>query len=190
MKPYQWLMALALVGAGGLAVFGDKTPGADVAEPVERVAPTARAASAPAAAAAPARQANASVAAAEPAILALRPRADLVGEEGAEFGAKDAVFQSQNWNPPAPPPPPASVEPPAPPPPPPSAPPVPFTVLGKAVGDGSWEVFLARGEQTYIVRLHSVIDGQYRIDAIAPPTMTMTYLPLKQVQQINIGVLD
>lgn len=70
------------------------------------------------------------------------------------------------------------------------APPLPFTVLGKAVGDGSWEVFLAHGEQTYIVRLHSVIDGQYRIDAIAPPTMTMTYLPLKQVQQINIGVLD
>ncbi|HEY0063319.1 MAG TPA: hypothetical protein VGC21_14465, partial [Telluria sp.] len=76
------------------------------------------------------------------------------------------------------------------PPPAPVAPPLPFTFLGKAVANGSWEVFLARGEQTYIVRNKMVIDGTYRVDAINPPNLTLTYLPLNQVQQLNIGVLD
>jgi hypothetical protein len=58
------------------------------------------------------------------------------------------------------------------------------------VTDGQWEVYLARGEQTYVVKNHSVIDGVYRVDAIAPPTLTMTYLPMNQVQQLNIGVSD
>ena len=77
-----------------------------------------------------------------------------------------------------------------PPPPPPSAPPLPFTFLGKAVSNGQGEVFLARGSETLIVRDKMVLDGVYRIDVIAPPGMTMTYLPLNQVQQLNIGVLD
>jgi hypothetical protein len=41
-----------------------------------------------------------------------------------------------------------------------------------------------------IVRNKSVIDGVYRVDAIAPPGMTITYLPMNQVQQLNIGVRD
>ena len=67
---------------------------------------------------------------------------------------------------------------------------MPFTFLGKAVANGQWEVFLARGSETLIVRDKTVIDGIYRIDAIAPPAMTFTYLPLNQAQQLNIGVLD
>ena len=35
-----------------------------------------------------------------------------------------------------------------------------------------------------------VIDGAYRVDAIAPPTLKLTYLPLNQVQQLNIGVFE
>jgi hypothetical protein len=30
----------------------------------------------------------------------------------------------------------------------------------------------------------------YRVDAIAPPILTLTYLPLNQVQQLNLGVFD
>jgi hypothetical protein len=67
---------------------------------------------------------------------------------------------------------------------------LPFTYLGKAVGEGAWEVYLARGDKTYIVRTKTVVDGIYRVDAIAPPTLTFTYLPLNQVQQLNIGVFD
>lgn len=70
------------------------------------------------------------------------------------------------------------------------APPLPFIVLGKAVADGEWEIYLGRGDRTYSVHKQSVIDGVYRVDKIAPPMMTLTYLPLNQVQQINIGVFD
>lgn len=190
MKPYQWLMAAGLLGAAGLAFFGDKTPSSEVAEPAERGAGVAAARAVPAARAA-ATPSSASVSASSAVavtVLGVLPRAQLVGESDAEFSAKDGVFQSQNWMPP--PPAPAMAQQAPPPPPAPSAPPLPFTVIGKAVGDGSWEVFLARADKTYVVRLHTVIDGQYRVETIAPPTMTLTYLPLKQVQQINIGVLD
>jgi hypothetical protein len=176
MTPRQLALGAALAAAAALAAFGDTTPAdtTPVAEAVERRP----------AKAAPARAAAGSAAAAvaEPAILALRPRADLLGE-GVGAGA-DAVFLSQDWTPP--PPKPAA----PPPPPPPSAPPLPFTFLGKAAADGSWEVFLARADKTYIVRGKTVVDGQYRVDSIAPPLMTLTYLPLNQVQQLNIGVPD
>ncbi|MES2741051.1 MAG: hypothetical protein V4754_08860 [Pseudomonadota bacterium] len=199
MTPRRIALGGALALAAGLAFFGDKSPSGQVSEAVER-RPDARAGAsakpaAPAAAVSTATTATtaatakgASGAVAEPRIIALRPRASLVGEAGeAVFGAGEGPFLSQNFNPPPPPPPPPVV---APPPPPPSAPPLPFTYLGKAVGQGRWEVFLVRGDQTYIVRLDTVIDGTYRVDAIAPPVMTMTYLPLNQVQQLNIGVSD
>jgi hypothetical protein len=176
MTPRHLLMGAALVVAAGFAVFGDKTPGgADVVEPVVR-APVA-------AAAAPARVTTAAVpkAAAAPAILRLLPRDELIAAgDGAD------AFGSRDWTPPPPPPQPVV----APPPPPPTAPPLPFTFVGKAVEKGEWEVFLARGAETLIVRNKTVIDGVYRVDAIAPPAMTFTYLPMNQVQQLNIGVRD
>lgn len=219
MKPYQILMALALVGAAALLVFGDSSPDGGIAEAVQRpraasasVASSAAAGGVPQSAAptpaAPRSAATAPVAAApltgsitgsaagvaraskaqpEAAILRLIPRAVLVGEAGeATFAAGEGIFQGQNWNPPPPPPPPVSNAPP----PPPMAPPVPFTVIGKALADGAWEVYLARGDKTYVARPQSIIDGSYRVEKITPPTMSITYLPLNQVQQMNIGALD
>ncbi len=43
---------------------------------------------------------------------------------------------------------------------------------------------------TYIVQTKMVVDGAYRVDAITPPVLSLTYLPLNQVQQLNIGVFD
>jgi hypothetical protein len=175
MTPRHLLMGAALVVAAGFAFFGDKTPGGDVVEPVVR---------APGAASAPARVVVApkTAVAAAPAILRLQPREDLISAgDGAD------AFGSRDWTPPPPPPPPPQ---PAPPPPPPTAPPLPFTFLGKAVEKGEWEVFLARGAETLIVRNKTVIDGVYRVEAISPPGMTITYLPMNQVQQLNIGVRD
>ncbi|SFL85037.1 hypothetical protein [Rugamonas rubra] len=200
MKPYQVLMGVALVGAAGLLLWGDPTPSGELAEPAPRHAAPAAAANgngngdtgaADSAATTPAatRNARAGAAAADAtttAILALLPRAQLLGEAGEGFGADGAVFQGQNWNPP---PPPVKAERP-PPPPPPTAPPLPFTILGKAVSAGAWEVFLARGDKTYVARLNEVIDGTYRVDRIAPPLLMLTYLPLNQTQQVNIGVSD
>jgi hypothetical protein len=173
MTPRHLLLGAALLVAAGFAVFGDKNP-AGVVEPVQRSA----AAAAPARTAAPASAGPAGMV----TILQLAPRDALIGD-GAEGGS---AFRALDWTPPPPPKP----APPATPPPPPSAPPLPFTFVGKAIEKGVWEVFVARGADTLIVRDKMVIDGVYRIDTIAPPAMTITYLPLNQVQQLNIGVRD
>jgi hypothetical protein len=170
MTPRHLMLGAALLIAAAFAVFGDKSPNG-VVEPVQRNA------------AAGAPRATVAAAAPKPAaavtILRLVPRGDLIGDGAAGGNA----FGALDWTPP---PKPAA----PPPPPPPSAPPLPFTFLGKAVEQGVWEVFLARGSETLIVRDKMVIDGVYRVDAIAPPGMTITYLPLNQVQQLNIGVRD
>jgi len=180
MKPYQIAMAIALLGAAGLALFGDKTPSSDVAEAVVRQ-PRAGAA------VAAARSGKAESGPKEDImILRLQPRALLIGDAADGFGPADGIFGGHSWNPPPPPPPPPLNTAP----PPPMAPPLPFAYIGKAAADGAWEVYLARADKVYVVRLKTVIDGVYRVDAIAPPMMTLTYLPLNQVQQLNIGVLD
>ena len=187
MKPYQIAMGLALAAAAGLLLFGDNSPSADIAEPVTRGQANAPTAAPAVRGAAPARAGKDVRPQAEVAILRLLPRAELIGESGeAAFASGEGVFLGQNWNPPPPPPPPASNLPP----PPPMAPPVPFVYIGKAVADGAWEIYLSRADKTYVVRTHTVIDGAYRVERIAPPLMSVTYLPLNQVQQINIGVFD
>ncbi|HEX8478474.1 MAG TPA: hypothetical protein VF663_09070 [Telluria sp.] len=180
MKPRHLAMGAALLAAAGLVFFGDNAPDSGVAEPVERVARVARAPAAAAPVAAATTRAGA-----EPVILRLLPRDELMGE--SVKGGTD-LFGSRNWNPPAPPPPVQAVN--TAPPPPPMAPPLPFKLIGKSVGSGVYEVYLARGEQVYLVREKTTIDGTYRVDKIAPPMLTLTYLPLNQVQQLNIGVFD
>jgi len=186
MKPYHIVMGLALAGAAALVLFGDRTPAGEIVEPVARR-------SAPAVAASErVRDRAGAGAGSDVAIGRLVPRAQLVGAAGdATFGAGEGVFLGQNWNPPPQQQPTAAeraaANVPAPPP---MAPPVPFNYFGKAVQDGAWEVYLARGDKTYIARNHSVIEGAWRVDRIAPPLLTVTYLPLNQVQQINIGAID
>lgn len=183
MKPRHMLMGVALMGAAALVLFGDKAPSDTVAEAVERKPARVPATSAPPAE----KSAGATVGAAS--ILRLVPREELIGEVGeGSFKSKDGVFGGQNWNPP--PPPPAAAELKPAPPPPPTAPPLPFQYLGKAAADGQWEVYLGRGEQTFVVKKGMQIDGTYRVDAIAPPNLTLTYLPMNQVQQLNIGVIE
>ncbi len=158
-----------------------------MAEPVERASGAPARAATPVLAAVAGRAAASASASSEVRILRLVPRALLIGEAGeGAFAAGDGVFGGQNWNPPPPPPPPVSNAPP----PPPMAPPLPFIYIGKAAADGAWEVYLSRADKVYVVRSKTVIDGTYRIEAIAPPVMSLTYLPFKQVQQINIGAID
>ena len=173
MTPRHYLLLAGVLGAGALLLFGERQPVAEVAEAVER-------------AVTPAHPRAARPAVAQPAILALLPRSEVAGEDGDTLGGADGVFQSQNWTPP----PPKMAVTVAPPPPPPMAPPLPFVYLGKVAADGAWEVFLSRADKTYIVRAHTVIDGAYKVVTIAPPVMTLTYLPLNQLQQLNIGVSE
>jgi hypothetical protein len=209
MKRRHLLMGVGLVAAAGLFAFGDNSPNSEVAEPVQRLVVPAKAgtyteSARPAALQPPASRelsvgsrlrgndaggARANDAAVQPAggkgaphILRVQPRHALIGADG--LGGGGDVFVSHDWTPP----PPAPVAPP--PPPPPSAPPLPFTLIGKGFENGAWEVYLSRSGKTYIVKPKTVIDGMYRVDAIAPPILTFTYLPLNQVQQLNIGAFD
>ena len=179
MMTRHLLMGAALLVAAGFALFGDNSPTAAVLAPAPRALAANAANAAVSARVAPIAATRATSAAVT--ILRLEERATLV----AMSGVSGAAFASHDWTLP-----PVQAVAPPPPPPPPSAPPLPFTFIGKAVANGQWEVFLARGGETLIVRDKMVIDGVYRIDAIAPPGMTFTYLPLSQVQQIHIGVLD
>ncbi|MFA9217089.1 MAG: hypothetical protein ACEQSK_08280, partial [Sphingomonadaceae bacterium] len=96
MKPYQIVMALALAGAAGLVLFGDRSSSSDVAEPVERASRAPESKPVAASRAAPG----------EVMILPLLPRAELIGAAGeGSFASADGVFDGQNWNPPPPPPP-------------------------------------------------------------------------------------
>jgi hypothetical protein len=69
----------------------------------------------------------------------------------------------------------------------PHAPPLPFGFVGKHWQAGSWQVYLARGEELRVARLATVIDGQYRVESIVPPHLVLTYLPLNERQTLDIG---
>jgi len=93
---------------------------------------------------------------------------------------RTTLFASTTWTPP---PKPAAVAPA----PPPAAPPLPFTYIGKRLEDGAWQVYVSRGDQTLIMREQQTIDGTYRIDAVKPPQMILTYLPMNEQQTMSIG---
>lgn len=73
---------------------------------------------------------------------------------------------------------------------PPTAPPLPFAYLGMKREDALLYVFLASGDRTYVVRQGDVLGELYRIESIEPPTMKVMYLPLQQVQTLQIGVIE
>ena len=125
-------------------------------------------------------------------ILALYSRQSLIsvghiGLDGKKLDVSSPIFTTQSWIP-VPPVDPKLKNPP--PPPPPMAPPLNFTFIGKKLEAGVWEIYLARGNNSYIVRKESVIDGTYRVDSVTPTALILTYLPLNQVQRLNIKGFD
>lgn len=200
MKPRHALMAVAVVIAGWLALFADKTPGDGVAEPVVAAkgrspnlavgSPSATSLSAPSPVPAPVPTTG-DVATEQNArhgklklpvtILALRARDELIGGASSKGGS---LFGSQSWVPPPPPPPKPSAPPPL------TAPPLPYSFIGKKLEDAVWEVYLTKDEHTFIVREKTVLEQTYRVDSIKPPTLTLTYLPLNQMQTLTIGGAD
>jgi hypothetical protein len=166
MKARHAALALTLLATGWLNWLRDVPSGATLVSPTEGSDFAGR----------PARSVAAPVAA--PAILELRARSELIGSSGVPA----ALFDSHSWTSPPPP-----VEVKAEPPPKPVAPPLPFIYLGRKLENEKWEVYLARGSETYVVREKSEIDGTYRAESITPSTLTITYLPLKEVQTLTIG---
>ncbi len=111
-----------------------------------------------------------------PMILALRPR-----QTSAQIANS---FAPHDWTPP-PPPRPKPVAPP-----PPTAPPLPYKVIGKKFEDGSWQVFLARQDQVFVVKPQDTLENTYRVEETKPPVMILTYLPLQQRQTLPIGAAE
>ena len=185
MKRRHQLMAVAVVASAGLSIYGHLPSGGGVVG-----AGRARAAGAAghgvddgaaAAVAAASSPSTADKPHAPITIAALRPRAELMAHAASE------LFVAQTFDAPPPPPPPA------PKPAPPAsatAPPLPFAYLGKKLDNGHWEVYLADGDRTYFLREGSVVDTDYAVNSIRPPTLTLTYLPLKQMQTLSIGGAD
>lgn len=194
MTPRHAILAAGLAFAAWLSLFADKTPTAGISHPTARSSsevpqsPKSALTNGSVVTQGSARSADSSRN--DVAILALLPREapraePAAGAEAAKQsagkGGAGGLFVYQNWTPPPPPPPPPSA---------PSAPPLPFSYLGKKFQDRVWEAYLARADNTYIVREQTVIDGTYRVDSIRPPILSLTYLPLNQVQTIFIGVAE
>lgn len=173
MTPRQYLMAAGLAVSAALALWGDKRPADDS---VDAPLPSVRAVAAPAAHAAGRSVPDSS-------ILLVDAR-HLVEASGGGTAAHASPFASASWAPAAPPPLAAPVAEQAAAP---AAPVVPFTVLGKALSNNTWEVFLANGNTTYVVHENSTVDDTYRIDSIQPPTLQLTYLPMNTVHHLDIG---
>ena len=181
----RWAVLLALLAVSAwLALFGDKTPvglvrprgeggagsaGAPVKTPTSGAAtrPVARAGSEPA------------------RIEALVSRRSWFEPERP---AAADLFARAAWHAP----------PPAPPPPPPPAPapvaeapaPVPlpnYKVAGKQHDGRQWEVFLLRDENIAVVRAGQLIEPDWQVVEIVPPSMTVLHVPSGQQHRIAIG---
>ena len=169
----RWMVLIVLLAATTALIVFDRQASQSAAI-VEAVAP--RAPAEPAAPAATAPEASSAVRPPERSdgsmILPIRQRS-------AAANIDDA-FAALDWRPPPPPPPKPIVQPPV-------APPLPYTVIGKKLEDGAWQVFLRRDDQILVVKTLDTIDGAYRVEEIRPPVMTLTYLPMKNRQTIPIG---
>jgi hypothetical protein len=178
----RWALWLPLLAAGvWLALFGDKSPAGDAAVSLP-VKPLAKPSMPQPTATGQVERARASH---SESAFALVPRAQLFGKiDGAAGAGKPTardLFSTRNWNPPPP------LAPPEQPGPLPVAPTLPYTFLGKKLEGGTWEVFLAKGEQTFVARTNQVLENDWRVDRISPPSLTLTYLPLGLPQTLSIG---
>jgi hypothetical protein len=177
MNLRTWILLLALGVTVGLSVMGPDEEGDEaggvaeaVVRPASKVGTSARVAD--------------KRAGSETALTALKPRAapyksvdEALATELAE--KEPPIFHAQSWNPP-PPKVTTKVEPP-------KAPPWPYAYLGQQSSQGEWWVYLTLGEETRVAKKDQVLDGKYRIDRIEPPLLSVTYLPLNEVQTVNIG---
>lgn len=176
-----WILGGLLIGAAGLAFFGDSTPyqvATEIASPPVR--PTETADSTTRSSAKSSRTKSAPDVQAEPTVLlALKPRDELIH---ASPPSSVDLFTAMSWAPPQPPPPSAPMPVVAP-----VAPPLPYTYVGKKQQGGQWEVYLLKDELTYIVHQGSIVEDQYVVEHIEPPSMRFKYRPLGQVQTLMIG---
>ena len=76
---------------------------------------------------------------------------------------------------------------PPPPPPAPTAPALPFAFLGRMVESDNTTLFLSKADQSYSVKINTVLDNNYRVDQIDNDQVVFTYLPLNIKQTLSFG---
>jgi hypothetical protein len=74
---------------------------------------------------------------------------------------------------------------PPPPPPPPTAPPLPYTAIGDWTEAGHTVAFLSANDGLVMAEAGETLNGTYHVDQVSPGHITLTYLPLKQMQQLT-----
>ncbi|MDP5239616.1 hypothetical protein Q9Q94_08750 [Uliginosibacterium sp. 31-16] len=166
------IMLPVLLGAGWLALFGDKTP-SDAADVVAPVAAVVR----PAESAPEAPVDNPAITGETDSSQVKRVR-DRVGLADLENGPQVDLFAGQGGA--APPPPQAEA------PPPPEIPVQPFVLIGRMLDHDQWLVFLERGGKTHVTRARDVVDG-FRVDAVTGTEIRLTQLTDKSRFVIPVG---
>lgn len=167
------LLLLGLLVSAGLVLFGDNVPEDETDIATERVQATTRASKNPLTTSDGDGQ----------AVMTLLPRRPLQPLPKEWPDRPPRLFAAHSWASTAAPV--AAVDPG-----PPTAPPLPFVYLGMKRDEAALYVFLAAGDKTYVVRQGDVLADIYKIESIEPPTMKLVYLPLQQVQTLQIGVIE
>lgn len=112
------------------------------------------------------------------AVLQIRPR-DFESEGDEEEG----LFASTRWGADQEAGAAVSEQPPTPP----QAPPLPFQFLGRYEDAGQILFFLQHNDQNLVVRIGDTIAGQYKVQSLKGATLSLIYLPLNQVQSLDVG---
>lgn len=178
MKFRQLLLTAIVFAAAWLAFFSDKSPQSSVVEATERKNKFVPA-NTKSSISSKKQEADLDVL----SLTALQPRSSFIGNSNSTT-AHNTLFSQKNWSPPLS----TSIQ--SLPTEVPVVPSLPFTYIGKKFESGIWEVYLSEGDQAFVIREKDTIDERYRVEKISPPTLYLTYLPLKQTQTLSIGVFD
>ena len=121
----------------------------------------------------------------EPLVLLIKPRT-APGDGG---GQAPPLFAATRWSAP-----PASAAvatalaaTPAAPAPPPQAPALPFRVIGHYDDGGRTAFFLQQDDRNFVVHVGDEVNELYKVERLDGSTLTLRYLPLNQLQSLDIG---
>ena len=68
----------------------------------------------------------------------------------------------------------------------PTAPPFPYTIAGSVADANGLMIVFNRQNQDFVLRVGDVLEQTYRVEAIDPQSVTVTYLPLGLTQAVVI----
>ena len=71
----------------------------------------------------------------------------------------------------------------------PVAPPLPFRFAGQFHRESGMEVYVARGEEIFPVKLGETLDGQYKVDSVSATEVSFVHLPSGTRQTLQFSAL-